>query len=69
MKWWKRFVCLFKSIILKSSVIRVFNVEQDKVEGGGIRQFLSRTGDQNSLYRTKQPLIKKMLFIFDMSES
>ena len=49
MKWWKRFVCLFKSIILKSSVIRVLNVQQDKVEGGGIRQFLSRKGDQNSL--------------------
>ena len=41
MKWWKRFVCLFKSIILKSSVIRVLNVQQDKVEGGGIRLFHS----------------------------
>ena len=35
--------------ILKSSVIRVLNVQQDKVEGGGIRQFLSSKGDQNSL--------------------
>ena len=30
-------------------MIRVLNVQQDKVEGGGIRQFLSRKGDQNSL--------------------
>ena len=30
-------------------MIRVLNVHQDKVVGGGIRQFLSRKGDQNSL--------------------
>ena len=30
-------------------MIRVLNVQQDKVQGGGIRQFLSRKGDQNSL--------------------
>ena len=30
-------------------MILVFNVEKDKVEGGGIRQFLSRKGDQNYL--------------------
>ena len=34
-------------------MIRVLNVQQDKVEGGGIRQFLSRKGDQNSLVEGK----------------
>ena len=38
-------------------MIRVLNVQQDKVEGGGIRQFLSRKGDQNSLHRISIELI------------